>query len=113
MIIPTGWIHAVYTPMDSIVFGGNFLHSLNIPMQLEIYDIEKKMKTVEKFKLPMFEKINWYAAKKLLTVLKEINNDEKKCPSNLLVGIKQLLQTLKQWNSDKDVSNLYNSVSYV
>lgn len=30
MIIPTGWIHSVYTPMDTIVFGGNFLHSYNI-----------------------------------------------------------------------------------
>lgn len=35
MLIPTGWIHAVLTPIDSLVFGGNFLHSLNIPMQLE------------------------------------------------------------------------------
>ncbi len=30
MIIPTGWIHAVYTPRDAIVIGGNFLHGLNI-----------------------------------------------------------------------------------
>lgn len=49
MIIPTGWIHAVvstcaaivfqimkhrlflkHTPVDSLVFGGNFLHSYNI-----------------------------------------------------------------------------------
>lgn len=29
-MIPTGWIHAVYTPEDSLVFGGNFLHSYNI-----------------------------------------------------------------------------------
>lgn len=35
MFIPTGWIHAVLTPIDSLVFGGNFLHSLNIPMQLQ------------------------------------------------------------------------------
>ncbi|KAJ8951462.1 hypothetical protein NQ318_006895 [Aromia moschata] len=28
MLIPTGWIYAVYTPVDSLVFGGNFLHSL-------------------------------------------------------------------------------------
>uniref|UniRef100_A0A673FSX6 [histone H3]-dimethyl-L-lysine(36) demethylase n=1 Tax=Sinocyclocheilus rhinocerous TaxID=307959 RepID=A0A673FSX6_9TELE len=32
-MIPSGWIHAVYTPMDTLVFGGNFLHSFNIPMQ--------------------------------------------------------------------------------
>ncbi len=49
MIIPTGWIHAVvsilrfiprsscdthapsqYTPIDTLVFGGNFLHSYNV-----------------------------------------------------------------------------------
>jgi hypothetical protein len=35
MLIPTGWIHAVLTPVDSLVFGGNFLHSLNITMQLQ------------------------------------------------------------------------------
>ena len=34
VLIPTGWIHAVFTPKDSLVFGGNFLHSLNIQLQL-------------------------------------------------------------------------------
>lgn len=29
-----GWIHAVLTPVDCLAFGGNFLHSLNIDMQL-------------------------------------------------------------------------------
>ena len=37
-----GWIHAVYTPTDTLVFGGNFLHSFNIPMQLKIYNIEDR-----------------------------------------------------------------------
>jgi hypothetical protein len=36
LMIPSGYIHAVYTPVDSIVFGGNFLHSLAIPMQLRL-----------------------------------------------------------------------------
>lgn len=34
MIIPTGWIHAVYTPVDTLVFGGNFLHSYNISTRM-------------------------------------------------------------------------------
>ena len=34
MFIPTGWIHAVYTPTDTLVFGGNFLHNLNMELQL-------------------------------------------------------------------------------
>jgi len=28
--------------MDTLVFGGNFLHSFNIPMQLRIYSIEDR-----------------------------------------------------------------------
>ncbi|UYV69671.1 PHF2 [Cordylochernes scorpioides] len=35
LFIPTGWIHAVLTTQDSLVFGGNFLSSLNIPLQLQ------------------------------------------------------------------------------
>ncbi len=37
-----GWIHAVYTPVDTLVFGGNFLHSFNIPMQMHISSIEDR-----------------------------------------------------------------------
>jgi len=37
-----GWIHAVYTPVDSLVFGGNFLHCFNMSLQLRIADIEIK-----------------------------------------------------------------------
>lgn len=39
-----GWIHAVYTPEDALVFGGNILHSFNIPMQLAIHEIENSTK---------------------------------------------------------------------
>lgn len=35
MFVP-GWIHAVLTPVDCLAFGGNFLHSLNIDMQLRL-----------------------------------------------------------------------------
>ncbi|XP_046745971.1 histone lysine demethylase PHF8-like isoform X1 [Diprion similis] len=107
MMIPTGWIHAVLTPVDSLVFGGNFLHSFNIPMQIQIYELEKKMKTPAKFQYPGFETINWFAAKRLLKELKELNNEEKKCPPYLLQGVKALLSILKQWNTDKD----YNMTS--
>lgn len=39
--IPSGWIHAVYTPSDSMVFGGNFLHSFCINTQLKIAQVEE------------------------------------------------------------------------
>ncbi|KAG6813095.1 hypothetical protein H0H92_013949 [Tricholoma furcatifolium] len=43
MIIPAGWIHAVYTPVDTLVFGGNFLHS---------YDVGKRDKVLRDIKSP-------------------------------------------------------------
>ena len=32
----------MYTPKDSLVFGGNFLHSFNIDKQLTVAAIEEK-----------------------------------------------------------------------
>jgi len=42
--IPTGWIHAVYTPTQSLVFGGNFLHSFGIVKQLKTASVEDNTK---------------------------------------------------------------------
>jgi F-box/leucine-rich repeat protein 10/11 len=43
-MIPTGWIHAVYTPDDSLIFGGNFLHAFNMEGQIEIANLEVRLK---------------------------------------------------------------------
>ena len=90
MIIPTGWIHAVvslirfvvckfqrtfqHTPTDSLVFGGNFLHSYNVGTrkylkyhpsvtynltrvtELKVIDIEKATRVPKKFRFPYFTK---------------------------------------------------------
>jgi len=60
-MIPSGWIHGVYTPVDSLVFGGNFLHSLSIPMQLKIWNVEEKIKVGTKYRYPFFIDMHWYA----------------------------------------------------
>uniref|UniRef100_A0A674PJ78 [histone H3]-dimethyl-L-lysine(36) demethylase n=1 Tax=Takifugu rubripes TaxID=31033 RepID=A0A674PJ78_TAKRU len=59
-IIPSGWIHAVYTPVDSMVFGGNFLHSFNIPTQLNICNIEDRTRVPTKFRYPFYYEMCWY-----------------------------------------------------
>ncbi|XP_071439404.1 histone lysine demethylase PHF8-like [Hetaerina americana] len=102
LLIPSGWIHAVLTPVDSLVFGGNFLHSLNIQLQLQVHEIEVSMKLAKKFLYPSFHKVNWFAARSLLGDLKRVNNSGKKVPLYLLSGLKALLLALKQWNQDKD-----------
>ncbi|PIC17392.1 hypothetical protein B9Z55_023650 [Caenorhabditis nigoni] len=42
-IIPSEYIHAVYTPEDSIVVGGNFLMENQIARQFELSRLEEKM----------------------------------------------------------------------
>nr|AUT12061.1 JSTF1 [Flammulina velutipes] len=70
MLIPTGWIHAVQTPVDTLVFGGNFLHSYNVATQLKIRDIEIATAVPRKFRFPMFSKLCWYVGDKYLRDLK-------------------------------------------
>uniref|UniRef100_A0AAX7U8B5 Lysine-specific demethylase 2B n=1 Tax=Astatotilapia calliptera TaxID=8154 RepID=A0AAX7U8B5_ASTCA len=67
--IPSGWIHAVYTPVDTLVFGGNILHSFNIPMQLTIYEIENRTKVHSKFRFPFYYEICWYVLERYLHCL--------------------------------------------
>ncbi|KAJ9119019.1 hypothetical protein QFC22_003508 [Naganishia vaughanmartiniae] len=62
MIIPTGYIHAVYTPEDTIVLGGNFLHSYNIETQLRLREIEVETKVPQRMRFPYFDRLCWYVA---------------------------------------------------
>lgn len=68
-IIPAGWIHAVYTPEDAIVIGGNFLQSFNIGTQLTVYTIEQVTDVPLKFRFPYYKRLNWYALAKFDTWL--------------------------------------------
>nr|XP_005989042.1 PREDICTED: lysine-specific demethylase 2B isoform X4 [Latimeria chalumnae] len=67
--IPSGWIHAVYTPVDSLVFGGNILHSFNIPMQLRIYEIEDRTRVNAKFRYPFYYEMCWYVLERYVYCL--------------------------------------------
>ncbi|KAK6453882.1 uncharacterized protein RJT20DRAFT_64083 [Scheffersomyces xylosifermentans] len=61
-IIPSGWIHSVYTPEDSIVIGGNYLTLRDMRTQLKISRIEKETKVPSKFRFPMFNKVLWLSS---------------------------------------------------
>ena len=45
-----GWIHAVYTPEDSLVLGGNFIHSFAVEKQLQVAHIEEITHVPQKFR---------------------------------------------------------------
>ena len=80
-----GWIHSVITPVDSLVFGGNFLHDLDIPLQIKYRyirsidcciiitracrrtnSIEQTIQAGAQFSFPSFEAMLWYAAAALI-----------------------------------------------
>ncbi|XP_071566399.1 jmjC domain-containing histone demethylation protein 1 [Temnothorax nylanderi] len=69
LFIPTGWIHAVYTPQDSLVFGGNFLHSFGIEKQLKVAQVEEHTKVPQKFRYPFFTEMLWYVLERYVHVL--------------------------------------------
>jgi len=66
MLIPSGWIHAVWTPEDSLVIGGNFLTRMNFGMQLRVAQVEKATGVARKFRYPHFQKLHWYTALRYL-----------------------------------------------
>ena len=60
MLIPSGWIHAVWTPEDSLVIGGNFLTRVDYPTQFRVVQAEINTKCGKDFRYPSFAKIMWY-----------------------------------------------------
>ncbi|CAI4038520.1 hypothetical protein SMKI_05G1300 [Saccharomyces mikatae IFO 1815] len=56
-MIPAGYIHAVYTPVDSLVFGGNFLTIRDLQTHLKIVEIERLTKVPKRFTFPKFNQV--------------------------------------------------------
>uniref|UniRef100_A0A452GVY7 Uncharacterized protein n=1 Tax=Gopherus agassizii TaxID=38772 RepID=A0A452GVY7_9SAUR len=97
LFIPTGWIHAVLTPVDCLAFGGNFLHSLNIEMQLKAYEIEKRLSTADLFRFPNFETICWYVGKHLLDIFRGLRENRRHPAAYLVHGAKALNTAFRAW----------------
>ena len=59
----------MYTPDDSLVFGGNFLHSFGIEKQLRIAHVEDTTHVPQKFRYPFFTEMLWYLLERYVHVL--------------------------------------------
>ncbi|KAG8907568.1 JmjC domain-containing histone demethylation protein 1 [Tulasnella sp. 417] len=106
MFIPTGWIHAVYTPIDSLVIGGNFLHSYNISTQLKVRDIEIKTRVPKKFRMC------WYVGEAYTRALR---NKEEICPrilpelrslSDFLISEARLIESTANDSTKKETRDM-------
>jgi len=94
LIIPSGWIHAVYTPTDSLVFGGNFIHGYDVAMQLQIHEIEQRSNLLDRFRFPFFRTLFMYACGWYLHRL--LDSDVGKSERTEL---KTLLSAVKEWEA--------------
>lgn len=62
MLIPSGWLHCVYTPQNTLVVGGNFLTDWNVATQWKLVGIENATKVPKKFRFPHLKRLSWYVA---------------------------------------------------
>lgn len=91
MLIPSGWIHAVWTPEDSLVIGGNFLTKIHYTLQLKVNEIEKATKVNRKFRYPFFQRVMWF------TVLDYLDNDP------LPPSVAQVFYENREFYREKDI----------
>jgi len=71
----------VYTPEDSLVFGGNFLHNFSIYRQLQAHMIEERTRVGKIYRFPYFKQISFYALCSFLMVVSRVSDDYE--PSKL------------------------------
>lgn len=93
LFIPSGWIHAVYTPTDSLVIGGNFLHGLEIPKQIDVHSLEMRTRVPAKFRFPKYLALVMYAGVWYVKKLRQ----GKVCQREVQ-GLPIFLDALRQWS---------------
>jgi hypothetical protein len=115
LMIPSGWIHAVYTREDSLVFGGNFLHSLAIVKQLQVYVLEQRAHVSKAYRFPQFRQIHMYALCESLRVFRQ-HLDSGSCESadstllavllheSVLRQIPYLVRMCKLWSQSQEAA---------
>jgi hypothetical protein len=81
MIIPAGWIHAVYTPEKSLVFGGNFLYSGAMYRQLQVFMIEDNARVARRYRFPYYFRMLGYS---IIGMYCEVLQLDDKCSSSTI-----------------------------
>uniref|UniRef100_A0A8C4N3N2 Uncharacterized protein n=1 Tax=Eptatretus burgeri TaxID=7764 RepID=A0A8C4N3N2_EPTBU len=93
LFIPTGWIHAVLTPVDSCMLIAFWpLHHVD-----RVNEMEKRLKTADVFAFPNFETLCWYTAQSFLDTFRELRSKGTQPPAYLIQGTKSLNSTLRSW----------------
>lgn len=65
-----GWPHAVVTPEDSVVVGGNFLHGLDMGRQLDVWKLEQRLGVRDQFRFPKYKTLMYHTAAHYVDLLR-------------------------------------------
>ena len=95
--IPSGWIHAVHTPVDSLVFGGNFLPGLcTLDLQIAVYAIEQRTHVKADYRFPYFIASMYHG---LAAALRRLDHDAAAEPltPHEREGLDELVSACRIW----------------
>nr|XP_023693197.1 lysine-specific demethylase PHF2 isoform X1 [Paramormyrops kingsleyae] len=97
LLIPSGWINAILTPVDCLAFSGHFVHNLSVEMQMRAYEVEKRLKVGSLTPFPNFETACWYVGRHLLERFKGLHKANKQPASYLVQGAKIINGAFRSW----------------
>ena len=96
LLIPGGWPHAVYTPEDSLVVGGNFVHAANLGLQCLVWRIEDRLSVEASFRYPNFKALCWYAARSFMNSFPPAPGEDAAVARAERLATKRLLVKLRE-----------------
>ncbi|KAJ7994406.1 hypothetical protein DPEC_G00248950 [Dallia pectoralis] len=97
LFIPSGWINAVLTPVDTLAFSGHFVHNLSVEMQMRAYEVEKRLKVNSLTPFSNFETACWYVGRHLLERFKGLHKANKQPAPYLIHGAKIINGAFRAW----------------
>jgi F-box and leucine-rich repeat protein 10/11 len=101
LIIPSGYIHAVFTDKDTIAFGGNFFEIHDMTIHLQTTEMEDTLKIHKKTRCPMFAEFCLF----VLAFLIDIKNRELTiCHKG---GVEYILKYCQKWTTVTNKKNYY------
>ncbi|KAJ7543485.1 hypothetical protein O6H91_09G040100 [Diphasiastrum complanatum] len=113
LLLPGGWPHCVVTPIDSLVIGGNFLTGSNLSLQLEVWQMEERLRVRAKFRFPLYRQLMWHTALHYHKLLEEaVGEGAEKLSKWEKEGLRSLSRCLSLWlQQSKDAGEVPKQIS--
>ncbi|GMT09492.1 hypothetical protein PFISCL1PPCAC_789, partial [Pristionchus fissidentatus] len=96
LVMPGGMLHAVFTPEDSVMIGGNFLCDQAIDQQYIAHATEVELQNDTEYLFPNFEKINYGRAE---LMGQDLNEKETRAPLFTLDTAIKMAENLRRIRS--------------